>query len=65
MVVRNAMSKALGWGSPLDWSTAALTAAVGHATIRVRTLPQGGVVSRDEVVLHKVGLQPMFVPAMT
>ena len=38
------MSKALGWGSELDWSEAALREAVGHATIRVRTLSQGGMV---------------------
>lgn len=46
VVVRNVMSKALGWGSALDWSAAALKAAVGHAEIRVRTLPQAGVVSQ-------------------
>lgn len=61
-MVRNAMSKVLGWPSALDWSEAALKAAVGHATIRVRTLPQGGVVSSCPAT---VGLASIVAPPGT
>ncbi len=45
VVVLNAMSKAHGWDTSLDWSEAALRERVGHAQLRVRAVPQqGGVV---------------------
>jgi hypothetical protein len=53
------MSQTLGWGSALDWSEAALRNAVGHATIRVRTLPQAGVVG----VSHSIEMRKLLLPS--